>query len=78
MTLSFGHLIFEEGDILHVEDEFGKETLIAVKDHNCPECIFREICDERKTNNIFAKYCVSTHFKRTQYIKKEKLLERSR
>lgn len=62
MKLSFGNLTFEEGDVIHIEDKFGNETCVAKKGHDCGKCEFCVICDRRKPNNTFAKYCQETHF----------------
>ena len=62
MKLSFGKLTFEQGDVLHIEDVMGKETVYVSAGHDCSKCEFRAICDERKSNNTFAKYCMETHF----------------
>lgn len=62
MKLSFGTLVFEEGDILHIEDTFGKEIFYVKAGHNCSECEFTAICSERNPENTIAKYCRNTHF----------------
>lgn len=68
MKLSYGSLMFEEDDILHINDVNGKETLVVKKGHECNKCEFNAICDERKSNNVFAKYCKETHFEKLQLI----------
>lgn len=62
MKLSFESFGFEPGDVLHVEDKFGKETYLAKKGHDCGKCVFGSICNARNPNNTFAKYCKETHF----------------
>lgn len=62
MKLSFGKLIFEEGDVLNVEDTFGNEKFYVKNGHNCSICEFSAICNERNPNNRIAKYCCDTHF----------------
>lgn len=62
MKLSFGVLEFEEGDVLHVEDTFGKETFYVSKGHDCSVCEFSAICNERNPENKIAKHCRNTHF----------------
>ncbi len=62
MKLSFGNLMFETGDVLHIEDEFWKETYRVKNGYDCSLCNFYEICDKRNPNNTFAKFCKETHF----------------
>lgn len=62
MKLSFGKLVFKENDILDIEDETGKTTLAAEKNHDCSKCYFYGICDEKNPGNFMARFCKETHF----------------
>ena len=62
MKLSFGNLTFEDGDVIHIEDRFGKDTCVAKQGLDCGKCVFGSICNARNPNNTFAKYCKETHF----------------
>lgn len=62
MKLSFGKLIFEKGDILNIEDEFGKETFVIKSGQNCNDCEFYTICNKKNPNNLIARFCKETHF----------------
>lgn len=62
MKLTNGNMLFEKGDVLHIVDKLETETLYVKNGHYCKECVFGDICDKRKTNNVIAKYCKETHF----------------
>lgn len=62
MKLSFGSLVFQENDILNIEDTAGKTSLVADKKHDCEKCYFYGICDESNRNNFMSRFCKETHF----------------
>jgi len=70
MRISFGKLLFEEGDTLHIEDTAGvMDSLIAVKGHDCSRCEFCVVCDEKKDGNVIARFCKDTHFELSGQVK---------
>lgn len=62
MNLSFGSLSFQENDILNIEDEAGKTSLVAERKRNCEKCYFSGICDKSNPGNFMARFCKETHF----------------
>lgn len=62
MRLSYGKLMFENGDTLRIEDSAGTETLVAAGEHDCGKCEFRGICSALNKGNIIARFCAETHF----------------
>lgn len=62
MRVQFGNLLFEQGDVLHIEDEDIKTTFTVVNGHDCSRCGFYSICDNRNPKNIVAKFCKDVHF----------------
>ncbi len=59
MKLSFENLMFQENDILNIEDETGRTVLIADRKHDCEKCYFYGICGE---SNFMSRFCKETHF----------------
>ncbi len=61
MKIFYGKLMFQDGDKLNIEDNFGKVRLIAKSGFECEKCEFYILCNSNK-NNVMRNYCMETHF----------------